>query len=307
MTEHPDLTLYRLIHRGMRADTARLAAVVAGLTEAERHRRMPALTRWYAGFLQEFELHHSAEDDIFFPALAERLPVFADQLARLDAEHHSLEAALLAVRDALGQLADLNVAWRSVREDAVDALRAADSELTLHLDNEDADVLPLFVSHMSKLEYDEIGERALKRATPKHLLFALPLGDAAGHRRGEREDPGRGPPSPQGHVVRQPRPARPAHQPGPGRDGRPRDAGAGRIGRPEGSHRYVLRIWRPMAAEHSGLISQPQGRLDQYGVVGDEEALPRLHAECVAPGAIHAGSGFCRTTGVPEAPVLGAP
>lgn len=174
MTEHPDLTLYRLIHRGMRADTARLAAVVAGLTEAERHRRMPALTRWYAGFLQEFELHHSAEDDIFFPALAERVPVFADQLARLDAEHHTLEAALLAVRDALGQLADPNVAWRSVREDAVDALRVADNELTLHLDNEDADVLPLFVSHMSKLEYDEIGERALKRATPKHLLFALP-------------------------------------------------------------------------------------------------------------------------------------
>ncbi len=174
MTDHPDLTMYRLIHRGMRADTARLTAVVTGLSEADRLRRMPAVTRWYEGFLQEFELHHSAEDEIFFPALAERVPVFADQLARLDAEHHALEAALLAVGEALGQLADADVAWQSVRADAVDALRVAETELTLHLDNEDADVLPLFVRHMSLIEYEEIGERALKRVAPKHLLFSVP-------------------------------------------------------------------------------------------------------------------------------------
>lgn len=173
MTEHPDLTVYRLIHRGMRADTARLATAVAGLDESDR-RRMPAVTRWYGGFLQEFELHHSAEDELFFPALAERLPEFADQMARLDAEHHTLEAALLAVGEALGQLADPNVSWRSVKGDAVDAPRVADRELTLHLDNEDANVLPLFVEHMSAIDYEEIGDRALKRTTPKHVLFAVP-------------------------------------------------------------------------------------------------------------------------------------
>jgi hypothetical protein len=44
----------------------------------------------------------------------------------------------------------------------------------IDLDHEDADVLPLFVRHMSKLEYDEIGERALKRSRPKDLLFSVP-------------------------------------------------------------------------------------------------------------------------------------
>lgn len=174
MTEQPDLTIYRLIHKGMRADTGRLAAAVRTLTEADRDRRMPALLRWYAGFFRDFELHHAAEDDIFFPALAERVPLFADQLARIDAEHHTLLAAPQAVREALGALAKPDVAWASIRADAVDAVATADVELTLHLDHEDADVLPLFVQHMSKIEYEEIGERALKHNAPKDLLFSVP-------------------------------------------------------------------------------------------------------------------------------------
>ena len=174
MTETPDLTLYHLMHRGMRADTARLAAAVKRITEADRTTRVPVLRRWYAGFMHEFEDHHSAEDDIFFPALADRVPVFADQIARLDAEHHRLETALTAVGEALVQLGDREVAWRSVYADAVDALAGADNELTLHLDFEDADVLPLFVRHMSVLEYEDLGERALKNAKLNHLVFGVP-------------------------------------------------------------------------------------------------------------------------------------
>jgi hypothetical protein len=174
MTETPDLTLYKLIHRGMRADTARMAAAVTRMTEADRATRVPALRRWYHGFLGEFEMHHTVEDEIFFPALADRVPVFADQIDRLEAEHHRLEAALDAVGEALGKLADPNVAWGSVRSDAVDALAGADNELTMHLDFEDADVLPLFVRHMSVLEYEDLGERAEKRTGLSHLTFSVP-------------------------------------------------------------------------------------------------------------------------------------
>jgi iron-sulfur cluster repair protein YtfE (RIC family) len=173
MAEHPDLTLYRIIHRGMRADTARLAAAVAGMSEAERAGRMPKVVRWYSGFFHDFELHHSAEDELFFPALAERVPEFADRMVRLDAEHHTLEAALVTVGDAVRQLADPEVTWSSVHGDVLDALRTADAELTLHLDHEDEHVLPLFVAHMSKLDYDEISERATKRNSLSDVKFAV--------------------------------------------------------------------------------------------------------------------------------------
>lgn len=174
MSENPDLTLYRLIHRGMRADTARLASAVGSLTEAERSRRVPHIERWYQGFLTEFQGHHTVEDDIFFPALAERLPEFADRMGRLDAEHHTLEAALLGVDEAVKALGDPGVAWRDVHADATDALVVADRELTLHLDHEDADVLPLFVAHMSKVDYDELGERAQKSQGFANMAFTLP-------------------------------------------------------------------------------------------------------------------------------------
>lgn len=173
MAEHPDLTTYKIIHRGMRADTTRLATAVAALTEADRAKRMPKLLRWYTGFFHDFELHHSAEDELFFPALAERVPVFADRLARLDAEHHTLEAALVSVGEAVRELADPNVSWSSVHGDALDALRVTQSELTMHLDHEDEHVLPLFVTHMTKIDYDEIAERALKRQPASQLTFAV--------------------------------------------------------------------------------------------------------------------------------------
>lgn len=173
MAEHPDLTMYKIIHRGMRADTTRLATAVAALTEADRAKRMPKLERWYGGFFHDFELHHSAEDELFFPALAERVPAFADRLARLDAEHHTLEAALVTVGEALRALADPGVSWSSVHADALDALRVAQWELTTHLDHEDVHVLPLFVTHMSKIDYEEIAERALKQQPASQLTFAV--------------------------------------------------------------------------------------------------------------------------------------
>jgi hypothetical protein len=174
MTEHPDLTGYRLLHRGMRTDAARLSDAVAKMTEADRARRAPVLSRWYAGFLGEFRHHHTVEDEIFFPALARRLAVFEDQVARLDAEHRRLEEVLVAVEAAVGDLADPNIAFTAGHSDAVDALQIAGAELTAHLDHEDANVLPLFVAHMSVIEFDEIEERAAKSLPRSQIAFSVP-------------------------------------------------------------------------------------------------------------------------------------
>ncbi len=174
MTEHPDLTGYRLLHRGMRRDATRLSDAVASMTEADRGRRAPVLSRWYAGFLGEFRHHHTVEDEIFFPALARRLPVFEDQVARLDDEHRRLEEVLVAVESAVGDLADPQAAFTTSHSDAVDAVRAAGAELTAHLDHEDANVLPLFVAHMSVIEFDEIEERAARSLPRSQIAFSVP-------------------------------------------------------------------------------------------------------------------------------------
>lgn len=174
MSEHPDLTGYRLLHRGMRMDTSRLRDAVATMTEPDRRRRAPAVSRWYGGFLGEFRHHHTVEDDIFFPALARRLAVFEDQVALLGDQHRRLEEALVAVEGAVGQLADPHAAFTSSHSDAVDAVERGCAELNGHLDHEDADVLPLFVAHMSVVEFDEIEERAAKSLPRSQIAFSVP-------------------------------------------------------------------------------------------------------------------------------------
>jgi hypothetical protein len=174
MTEHPDLTGYRLLHQGMRTDASRLSDAVSTMTEADRQRRAPLLSRWYAGFLGEFRHHHTVEDEIFFPALATRLAVFEDQVARLDHEHRRLEEVLVAVEAAVGDLADPHAAFSASHGDAVDAVRVAGAELTAHLDHEDANVLPLFVAHMSVIDFDEIEERAARSLPRSQIAFSVP-------------------------------------------------------------------------------------------------------------------------------------
>ncbi|HVL06235.1 MAG TPA: hemerythrin domain-containing protein [Acidimicrobiales bacterium] len=172
--ELPDLTTYHVLHRGMRLDSARLAGAVAALGEDERSVRGPALARWYAGYYGELHEHHTVEDEIFFPALVERVPVFDGQIDRIDAEHDRLEDVLVETRARLGRLSDPGVPWPVAVAEASEITAELRDLLDVHLGFEDADVLPLFVRHFTREDYEDLGERALKHTKLRHLVFAIP-------------------------------------------------------------------------------------------------------------------------------------
>jgi hemerythrin-like domain-containing protein len=170
----PDLTNYRLVHRGIRQSTARLTAAISTVTERDGHDRGRQLARWYAGFEGELRVHHTVEDDHFFPALFERVPALRNHLDRIDDEHHELEELIVATRTAIAELTDPSVPFSDAVTGA--AGRAAELEALMdrHLDFEDAEILPLFTRHMDAADYDEIEGKAL--ATPKfgQLRFTVP-------------------------------------------------------------------------------------------------------------------------------------
>ena len=172
--ELPDLTTYRVLHRGMRLDSARLAGAVATLDEAERTTRGPALARWYAGYYGELHEHHTVEDTIFFPAILERVPVFDSQIDRIEAEHHRLEDVLVETAARLGRLGDPGVAWPAAVAEAADITAELRDLLDGHLGFEDADVLPLFVRHLTREDYEDLSERALKHVKLGQLTFGIP-------------------------------------------------------------------------------------------------------------------------------------
>jgi iron-sulfur cluster repair protein YtfE (RIC family) len=170
----PDLTTYHVLHRGMRVDSARLAAAVATLGEADRPNRGPAMARWYAGYYRELHEHHTVEDEIFFPALLERVPVFDGQIDRIEREHDRLEEVLVETRAVLARLGDPAIDWPVAAAEAKDVTTELHALLDLHLDFEDADVLPLFVRHFGMEEYEDLEERAKKHANLAQIVFSIP-------------------------------------------------------------------------------------------------------------------------------------
>jgi hypothetical protein len=173
-TDHtPDLTLYRVVHRGMKGDAARLARAAALVAPGDI-RRARAVTRWYEGFLGELHAHHTIEDTIFFPALVEKVPTFADQVPRIDREHALLSELLDATSAALRDLAEQRLPWGTASTRAADTTRELSALLDVHLGFEDDEVLPLFTEHFTADEYDELDHAATADPDLKQALFTVP-------------------------------------------------------------------------------------------------------------------------------------
>ena len=177
------------IHRKMRIDTRRYVMAVETATEADRSGRLVPLAKWAAGFGRELHLHHTVEDDHFFPALVERSPEAGEILAGLEHDHEVVAGILKQWGPAARDLADPTVDFETARAEVLALAVQLRDLLAEHLDIEDAQIVPRF---------DE----------------ALHGGRAGGHRR-----PGQEVAAQEGALVR-----RPVERRGV-RPGRPRRAG----------------------------------------------------------------------------------
>jgi hypothetical protein len=175
----PDLTRYQLAHDAMRLGARQLADALATTDPADADRAR-ALRWWCDGFIGELHAHHTVEDELFFPALAARVPTFArEHDAVLAAEHVELDEIMTALQAAAQGLAS----GRDV-EDHLAVATARAEELSAFLDHhlgiEDDDVLPLFARHFTAEEYQRLDDQALKSIGPRQLLFTVPWAVCAG-------------------------------------------------------------------------------------------------------------------------------
>ncbi len=92
----PDLTVVTLIHQSLRADAARLAAVIAEPRPSDRRSRLPGIQAFFGHYREQLIMHHSHEDELFFPALAARVGAGRMHLTELAGQHEALDAALQA-------------------------------------------------------------------------------------------------------------------------------------------------------------------------------------------------------------------
>jgi hemerythrin-like domain-containing protein len=168
----PDLSDYRAGHDAMRQSAEQLVRGVAATTAGDR-RRIAALRRWTAGFCGELRGHHHNEDEIFFPALAAKVPSYQEYDAAIIDDHARLHSVLEGLEAAMR-------GWTSAPTAAAAQARALAAAVALrdllgpHLDFEDADILPMFERHLSVEEYADLNQRMLKQVDVKQACFTVP-------------------------------------------------------------------------------------------------------------------------------------
>jgi hemerythrin-like domain-containing protein len=169
-TDLPDLTSYRSVHHAIRSTAHRLASIAPAVGPSDTV-RVDAIRRYWDGYTGEIVGHHTLEDDVFFPALAERSAAMRDLTERLDADHHLLDELM---DETTATIARFDRAGAPER--ATHLLEHIASHMNEHLDLEDEQVLPLFELHFGAAEYLVLEEQAIKSlGVGKQALFTVPF------------------------------------------------------------------------------------------------------------------------------------
>ncbi len=160
-----DLAIMLAAHRAFRRDLTRLARAASAGTSAgtDPARRRSVAAGWEL-FKHELHLHHTAEDEIIWPALRPRLAHSEHALSVLGAmeEEHARIDPLLAAVDAAFAGDPEAGDWPGEHRLA-DVIGELASTLTAHLAHEEQDGLPLIGVALTAAEWRGVGFRIARR------------------------------------------------------------------------------------------------------------------------------------------------
>jgi hemerythrin-like domain-containing protein len=103
--------------------------------------------------------HHTAEDELLWPKLLERVPTELAPIVRLmEAQHEQVDALL-------GEIAEVRPCWAATADPAIrdrlaDAFDQLYVHLAEHLDAEEERLLPIAARAVTRAEWEEMGVRA---------------------------------------------------------------------------------------------------------------------------------------------------
>jgi hemerythrin-like domain-containing protein len=159
-----------IIHRVFRREAALLPRLADGVRAGDTARaaRIAAAIREYAGGLHH---HHGLEDELIWPKLYARARLYDELVHRMEQQHHRLDGTLTAIEEILPRWEI--AATDHTRAALVEALHDHVCVLTEHLDDEEANILPLVADHLTVDEWDEVGRRGLETIPKNRVMLAL--------------------------------------------------------------------------------------------------------------------------------------
>ncbi len=174
MTYHNDMTMMYATHDALRRDLDDIARITArGQDDPKAVLRSAVGWQLFKSFLH---VHHSAEDDLLWPAMRRALagdPAAQALLDAMEAEHAAIDPLLIAIDESLTDRESGPQRLGELTDTLASALRG-------HLRHEEVDILPLINATVSEQEWSAFGAETGKRVGPDlQRFFPWALEDAA--------------------------------------------------------------------------------------------------------------------------------
>ena len=174
--QKPNVAEMVVIHRIFQREFVLMSQLIRQVPEGDVARAQ-VLAKYARQLLDGLHQHHAGEDELVWPKLLERATPERALIERMQAQHH-------AVADGVQRVNEQLAGWESSADKARgEELAASIDELRTHLLehlDEEKQILPLVSQHLTKPEWDAIGEHA-RASTPKDqlpILFGAILEDA---------------------------------------------------------------------------------------------------------------------------------
>ena len=158
------------VHQVFRLSLAAGPSFVASAAGSDERRAL--ISNYYVNVIDFLEAHHEGEELLVFPLLSERA---AGSLSVVDVarqQHVDVTALMEAAKTCMHE-------WESTgdtaAETAVQSLQALTEVLIPHLDQEEAELLPLASRHLSGEEWGQLPGHAMRRFGGDKIWLILGL------------------------------------------------------------------------------------------------------------------------------------
>jgi hemerythrin-like domain-containing protein len=158
----------QIVHAALRRDLRRTEEVLRGPISARRRTAMVAQLRF---LLHELHRHHTAEDEIIWPAVLVDHPDLAELSSTMEAEHHRLDWAI----ERLGAALDTWLASGDPADRGTVRRAAHDLSVVLepHLRHEEEVAMPMVAQRLTARQWKRIDKKLHAMGSPSAMARQL--------------------------------------------------------------------------------------------------------------------------------------
>ena len=153
---HPDTSDMAAVHKVFRSSLAKAPDFID--SAAGNDERRAVIANYYANLFAFLSVHHDGEEKIIFPRLIERAPEHRSVVERGASQHDEVVGLLLTANQSVDSW---EVKGDSEAPEMLSSLRTLDGVLSPHLDQEEAEIVPLAAEYLTVEEWGSLPGHAM--------------------------------------------------------------------------------------------------------------------------------------------------